>query len=67
MNYFELNRESWNEFTPSHVDSDFYDLASFKKGTSSLNNIEMDGLRDISGKDLLHLQCHFGMDTLSLA
>jgi ubiquinone/menaquinone biosynthesis C-methylase UbiE len=67
MNYFELNRASWNEFTPSHVDSDFYDLASFKKGTSSLNTIELDALGDVSGKDLLHLQCHFGMDTLSLA
>lgn len=67
MNYFELNKESWNEFTPAHVDSDFYDVASFKKGASSLNNIELDGLGDVSGKSLLHLQCHFGMDTLSLA
>lgn len=67
MNHFELNKESWNEFTPSHVDSDFYDVESFKKGASSLNDIELDGLGDVSGKDLLHLQCHFGMDTLSLA
>ena len=67
MGHFDLNRESWNEFTPSHVDSYFYDLKSFKEGASSLNNIELNELGDISGKDLLHLQCHFGMDTLSLA
>lgn len=67
MNYFEINKESWNEFTPSHVDSDFYDVESFKNGVSSLNHIELEGIGEVSGKDLLHLQCHFGMDTLSLA
>ncbi|PLX05335.1 MAG: SAM-dependent methyltransferase, partial [Marinilabiliales bacterium] len=67
MNNFEHNRKSWNELTNLHVDSSFYDLDSFKKGKTSLNHIEMQELGDVSGKKILHLQCHFGMDTLSLA
>jgi ubiquinone/menaquinone biosynthesis C-methylase UbiE len=67
MNQFEHNRESWNELTSLHAKSDFYDLDSFKKGKTSLNPIEIEELGDISGKKLLHLQCHFGMDTLSFA
>ena len=67
MDPFEHNRESWNELTSLHVESSFYDVDSFKKGKTSLNHIEIDELGDIRGKKLLHLQCHFGMDTLSLA
>ena len=67
MNSFEHNRESWNELTALHTESSFYDLEGFKKGKSSLNHIEIEELGDIKGKKLLHLQCHFGMDTLSLA
>jgi SAM-dependent methyltransferase len=67
MNSFEHNRESWNELTTLHADSDFYDIDSFKKGKTSLNNIEIEELGDLKGKKILHLQCHFGMDTLSLA
>jgi len=67
MNNFEHNRESWNELTSLHADSNFYDIDSFKKGETSLNHIEIEELGDINGKKILHLQCHFGMDTLSLA
>lgn len=67
MDIFEHNRESWNELTTLHAESRFYDVDSFKKGKTSLNHIEIDELGDIKGKKLLHLQCHFGMDTLSLA
>ena len=67
MNNFENNRESWNELTSLHADSIFYDIDSFKKGKTSLNHIEIEELGDIKGKKILHLQCHFGMDTLSLA
>ncbi|MCL3779251.1 class I SAM-dependent methyltransferase [Prolixibacteraceae bacterium JC049] len=67
MNDFEHNRASWNELTSLHIDSDFYDLEGFKKEKSSLNHIELEELGDITNKKLLHLQCHFGMDTLSLA
>ena len=67
MDKFEHNRESWNELTNLHAESSFYNLESFKKGKTSLNPIEIEELGDIKGKKLLHLQCHFGMDTLSLA
>lgn len=62
---FETNRETWNKKVAIHAASDFYDLKGFKKGTSSLNAYELDALGDVSGKSLLHLQCHFGLDTLS--
>jgi len=62
---FAANKESWNKRTVFHKDSPFYDLDTFKKGKSSLNKIELDELGDVNGKSLLHLQCHFGMDTMS--
>ena len=65
--YFEENKKSWNKRTAVHKDSEFYDVDSFKKGKSTLNKIELDDLGDVSGKKLLHLQCHFGMDTMSWA
>jgi ubiquinone/menaquinone biosynthesis C-methylase UbiE len=67
QSYFEENKQSWNKRTAVHKDSAFYDLASFKNGKSSLNKIELDELGDVTGKSLLHLQCHFGMDTMSWA
>lgn len=63
--YFEENKQSWNKRTGVHKDSAFYDLAGFKKGISSLTKIELSELGDVKGKTLLHLQCHFGMDTMS--
>jgi SAM-dependent methyltransferase len=65
--YLAVNKESWNERTDFHVASEFYDLKGFLEGTEPLNSIELDLLGDVRGKELLHLQCHFGMDTLSLA
>jgi len=67
QSYFEENKQSWNKRTAVHKDSDFYDLESFKKGKSSLNKIELEEVADVKGKSLLHLQCHFGMDTMSWA
>jgi SAM-dependent methyltransferase len=64
--YIEKNRKSWNQRTDIHVKSEFYDLDGFIKGKSSLNDIELKMLGDISGKSILHLQCHFGQDTISL-
>lgn len=64
---FEINRKTWNAKVGVHEKSEFYDLANFKKGKPSLNKYELDALGDIYGKSLLHLQCHFGQDTLSLA
>ena len=65
--YTEKNRELWNELTPIHARSDFYDVEAFKAGGINLKSIELEEVGDVSGKSLLHLQCHFGMDTLSWA
>lgn len=66
INYIEINKNSWNNKTDIHYSSDFYDNVSFVKGKSSLNKIELDLIGDIRGKSILHLQCHFGQDTISL-
>lgn len=65
--YINVNKETWNNKTAVHIASDFYNNEAFLKGKSSLNSIEMDLLGDVSDKKILHLQCHFGQDTLSLA
>ena len=65
--YFEANREGWNKRTLVHKDSAFYDVEGFKNGKTSLNKLELDELGNVNGKSLLHLQCHFGLDTLSWA
>ena len=62
---FNTNRETWNKKVAIHAASDFYDLESFKKGKSSLTPFETRALGDVNGKAILHLQCHFGQDTLS--
>ena len=64
---FEINRKTWNTKVAIHAESEFYDMESFKSGKSSLNFYEIRALGDISEKEILHLQCHFGQDTLSLA
>ncbi len=66
-NYIEKNQLSWNARTPVHVNSEFYDVKGFLEGKSSLNEIELGLLGNIRGKSILHLQCHFGQDSISLA
>lgn len=63
----EFNRAMWNERVPGHLASEIYDVAGFKAGQTSLNPHEIADLGDVTGRDLIHLQCHFGMDTLSWA
>lgn len=65
--YLEKNRLSWNKRTEVHVDSEFYDNESFINGRTSLNSIELDLLGDLAGKKVLHLQCHFGQDSISMS
>lgn len=67
QNYFEANKALWNQRTTVHKDSSFYDVPAFMQGKTSLTPIELNELGDVSGKKILHLQCHFGMDSLSLA
>jgi ubiquinone/menaquinone biosynthesis C-methylase UbiE len=66
-NYLDINKKLWNERTQHHVDSDFYDVKGFVEGKSSLKEIELGLLGDVKRKSILHLQCHFGQDSLSLA
>jgi len=69
LNYIEINKALWDEKTKHHISSAFYNMhdGSFLKGKSSLNDIELQLLGNVAGKEVLHLQCHFGQDTLSLA
>ena len=66
-NYLELNRENWNNRVAGHLTSEFYQMDAFRAGENSLKEIELALLGNIEGKSILHLQCHFGQDTLSLA
>ena len=65
--YIEVNRAAWNLRTEIHVASDFYDMPGFKAGATSLKPFELRLLGDVTGRSVLHLQCHFGQDTLSLS
>jgi hypothetical protein len=64
---FAANRALWNARVPHHVGSRMYDVEGFIAGRSSLTAIELDLLGDVRDQRVLHLQCHFGQDTLSLA
>lgn len=66
-NYITINQQSWNNRLESHLASDFYNVNGFLEGNSSLNEIELELFGDVKGKRILHLQCHFGQDTISLA
>ncbi|GAA3740867.1 SAM-dependent methyltransferase [Spinactinospora alkalitolerans] len=62
-----LNRRMWDERVPIHAVSDFYDVAGFRAGAEVLDRFQLDELGDVDGKDLVHLQCHIGVDTLAWA
>lgn len=66
-NYLDINKNSWNARVEPHLESDFYFVDEFLKGRNSLNSIELDLLGDVKGKSILHLQCHFGQDSISLS
>ncbi len=65
------NQELWDGWTELHIPSDFYDVEGFKQGRETLDAVEVDGVMgsvgEIRDRSLLHLQCHFGLDTLSWA
>jgi len=67
MEYLKINKESWNHRLEEHYKSDFYDVPSFLEGKTSLKDIELNLLGDVQGKKVLHLQCHFGQDSISLS
>jgi SAM-dependent methyltransferase len=61
------NRRRWDELARAHYGSAFYDVEGFRRGGSRLRAIELKEIGRVKGRDLLHLQCHFGLDTLSFA
>jgi len=65
--WLEANRANWDERVPIHAGGEFYDVASFKEGQERMRPFEIEEVGDVSGRDLVHLQCHFGIDTLSWA
>ncbi|HFA49183.1 MAG TPA: class I SAM-dependent methyltransferase [Bacteroidetes bacterium] len=65
--YFEANKKTWDSRVEPHTKSEMYKMEAFMAGATSLTEIEKDALGDVSGKSLLHLQCHFGQDTISWA
>lgn len=67
QNYVEINRQSWNNSVDAHLSSDFYNQKEFMRGKTSLNPIDLAMLGEVKGKRILHLQCHFGQDTISLS
>ena len=67
QDFLDTNRRRWDETVPIHLDAPFYRVAEFLAGESSLDPLIIDELGDVRGLKLLHLQCHFGLDTLSLA
>ncbi|MCK5150195.1 MAG: class I SAM-dependent methyltransferase [Candidatus Thorarchaeota archaeon] len=62
--FFDANKDVWDDKVDVHKDSEFYNVKGFMKGESTLDPIELEELGDVSGKSLLHLQCHFGLDTM---
>jgi 2-polyprenyl-3-methyl-5-hydroxy-6-metoxy-1,4-benzoquinol methylase len=66
-NYLDINRKAWDEKVIPHINSEFYNQKEFLEGKNSLQKIELDILGDISQKSVLHLQCHFGQDSISMA
>jgi SAM-dependent methyltransferase len=65
--YLRANQKRWDQLTIEHQKSVFYDVEGFKAGKDRLRSIELEELGDVSGKSMLHLQCHFGLDTLAWA
>jgi SAM-dependent methyltransferase len=64
---FAANQRLWDAWTAVHAEGEFYDVAGFRQGGIRVRPYEIAALGDVTGKTLLHLQCHFGLDTLSWA
>src|SRR5262245_55778074 len=63
----ELNRDHWDAATDIHTKGNTYGIGDFVAGLCRLHRVEVEEVGDVRGKSLLHLQCHFGIDTLSWA
>ncbi len=67
LDWRALNRANWDDRVPVHLASDGYDLPRFRAGRDSLRPFELAEAGDVTGKRLVHLQCHIGVDVLSWA
>jgi SAM-dependent methyltransferase len=67
--WLSLNLANWNERVPLHLNATgpHYKLTALKAGTARLDPIASSILGPIEGMRVLHLQCHFGVDSLTLA
>jgi SAM-dependent methyltransferase len=63
--YLAANKALWEEWTAIHERSEFYDVEGWIAGRDRLQAFMLEEVGDVAGRDLLHLQCHFGLDTLS--
>jgi SAM-dependent methyltransferase len=63
--YQRANHALWDHRAEPHFESEFYGVEAFRQGACSLTHIEVEALGDVRGKSMLHLQCHFGQDSLS--
>ena len=57
------NRTLWDELTPAHLKS--YGVDRFIAGERWLPLKILEEVGDVKGRTLLHLQCHFGLDSLA--
>lgn len=64
---FAINRARWDEAVAVHLNAKSYDLSALRAGHGQLHPIEEAELGAVDGQRVLHLQCHFGRDTLILA
>lgn len=66
-----LNRAHWDALASAHGHDAYYDTDALIAGADSLHGSETAGLREavgaVAGLDVMHLQCHIGFDTISLA
>ena len=68
--YGAVNRQSWDERVPAHLSSPDYHVAEFAADPDFLSLVvrfDLPRLGDIRGLHGVHLQCHIGTDTVSLA
>src|ERR1700761_3043330 len=68
--YADVNRASWDERVPAHVASPDYQIGRFADDPGHLSEVvrfDLPRLGDIRGLRGVHLQCHIGTDTVSLA
>ncbi|WP_020615517.1 class I SAM-dependent methyltransferase [Paenibacillus daejeonensis] len=66
-NYRHMNRLNWNDRTRIHAKSKFYDVEAFVSGDTKLSELDQAELGSVAGRTMLHLQCHFGKDSLAWA